>query len=103
MDKQKVAILVTVNFALILLGAFAVYCDLYTHRYSVPPYAAVEPPTNIEWGFFQYRPTLIERDGTMVQGSWTLDFFQLSILVAAIGDILWILSNRRQALQKEAD
>jgi hypothetical protein len=95
LNKQTVAILVIVNFALILLGALTVYYDLYARHYTTPPYEAVEPPTAIEWSILQYRPTLIERDGSVVKGSWTFDFFQLITIATAIGDILWIISNRR--------
>lgn len=92
--------LVLVNFAFILLGAFIVYYDLYARQYSTPPHEAVEPPTTVEWRFLQYRPTLIERNGVIVQGSWTLDFLQLTVLITAIGDILWIIGNRRSLFTK---
>jgi hypothetical protein len=94
LNKQIVVIIVIVDFALILLGAFIVYYDLYARHYSTFPYEAVEPLTTIEWSFLQYQPTLIERDGSIVKGSWVLDFLQLIVLTTAIGDILWITSNR---------
>jgi hypothetical protein len=100
MKRSFVVLFVAVNVLIVALGAFIAYSDLYMKEYSRRTHentAVIE----VEHSPFGYRPTYEYyevRGGETIyvvsEGSWTLDFFQLSIIVMAIVDLLWLLYIR---------
>ena len=90
MKKTTLALLIFINVAVISLGGFLVYYDLWMRRHT---------PIKIEYYFLGYRPTYRVLEGTQyinLRGSWTLDFLQVSILVMAVVDVVWLLTQRRR-------
>jgi hypothetical protein len=93
MNKKTLGLILLVNIVVISLGALAVYYDLWMRQYSSYPYEPIRP-IKVEWYFLGYRATYIESGGAEVQGSWTLDYLQLSIILMAIVDIVLLIQYR---------
>jgi hypothetical protein len=103
MSRKFVVLFVAVNVLIVALGGFLVYSDLYMREYIRHTH---ENTTVIEVEYFPlgYRPTyeyyeVIDGETTYAvsEGSWTLDLFQLSIIIVGIGSLLWRLSIRHKA------
>ncbi len=99
MNRNFIVLFVAVNVLIIGLGGFLAYSDLYMREYSVRSHTNTEV-IEVEYFPLGYLPTYEYYDKglekTVVsRGSWTLDFFQISVLVMAIADVMWLLSQRK--------
>jgi hypothetical protein len=102
MNRKFVVLFVAVNVLVVALGGFLAYSDLYV-REDVSRTHENTTVIGVEYFPLGYRPTygyyeVIGRKTTYVvsEGSWTLDFFQLSIVVVIIGILLWRLSMKHR-------
>jgi hypothetical protein len=100
MNRNFIVLFVAVNVLIMALGGFLAYSDLYMREYSTRTHENTTV-IEVEHSPFGYRPTYEYyevRGGETIyvvsEGSWTLDFFQLSIIVMAIVDLLWLLYIR---------
>jgi hypothetical protein len=104
MKRNFVVLFVAVNVLIVALGGFLAYSDLYTRKDMSDTHENTTL-VGVEYSPFAYRPTYeyveTTRNGeplfdVVTEGSWTLDFFQLSIIVTAIVDLLWLLHIRQK-------
>ena len=94
---------VAVNILIIGLGGLIAYYDLYLREYS-SRYQYDMKVTKVEYLPLVYRPTYDysygnspqELEHIVSEGSWSLDFFQLSIIIMVIADLAWISFERQQ-------
>lgn len=102
MKRNFVVLFVAVNVFVMAFGGFIAYSDLYIREYSTRNHANTTV-IGVKYSPLAYRPTYeyyedIKGETTYAvsEGSWTLDFFQLSIVIAVIGSLLWHLSTRQK-------
>jgi hypothetical protein len=103
MNRNFIVLAVAVNILTIGLGGFIVYSDLNLREYS-SPYQHEVKVTEVEYLPLVYRPTYDYYYGSSIQesehitskGSWSLDFFQLSIVIMVIADLVWISFERNK-------
>ena len=100
MNRNFIVLFIAVNVLIVGLGGFLAYSDLYNREYSVRSHTNTEV-IEVEYSPLGYRPTYEYYDITpkktvVIRGSWTLDFFQVSILVMAVADVIWILSKKQK-------
>jgi len=79
MNKFRLIIL---NVFLLLLGGSFTLIDI--SRY---------PPLRIDWHILGYTPIFLV-NGTIIVGTWTLDWFQVFILLCVIIDVYRFLTSR---------
>ena len=77
--------------------------DFYMRNYETRSHTNTRI-VDVEYGLLAYRPTYEYYDITpqktvITRGSLTLDFFQLSILIMAIADVVWIYFKRKESEQ----
>jgi hypothetical protein len=111
MNRNFIVLFVAVNVLIMALGGFLAYSDLYVRK-DTSDYHENTTLIGVEYSPLAYRPTYEywELDPETVirgadpepmyvvvtEGSLTLDFFQLSIIVMAIVDLLWLLYIRQK-------
>jgi hypothetical protein len=102
MKRNFVVLFVAVNVLILTFGGFLAYSDLYTREYSRRTHEDTAL-IGVEYLPLAYRPTYEyyeARNGettyVVSEGSWTLDFFQSSIIITVIGSLLWLLSTRQK-------
>jgi hypothetical protein len=104
MKRNFVVLFVAVNVLILVFGGFLAYSDLYIRK-DTSRYHENTTLVDVEYSPLAYRPTYqyYEVDQNkepmyvvVTEGSWTLDFFQLSIIVTAIVDLLWLLYIRQK-------
>jgi hypothetical protein len=103
MKRNSIVLFVAVNVLILVFGGFLAYSDLYIRKDTSRNH---ENTTliDVEYSLLAYRPTyqyteIINYEPAYIvvtEGSWTLDFFQLSIIVMAIVDLLWLLYIRQK-------
>jgi hypothetical protein len=103
MKRNFVVLFVAVDILIMALGGFLAYSDLYIRRDTSRNH---ENTTliDVEYSLLAYRPTyqyteIINYEPAYVvvtEGSWTLDFFQISI-IAVVVSLLWLLSTRQKS------
>ena len=102
MKRNFIVLFVALDILILVLGGFLAYSDLYMREYSRRTH---ENTTVIEVEYFPlgYRPTYEyyevrngETTYVVSEGSWSLDFFQLSIIITVIGSLLWLLYIRQK-------
>ena len=103
MNRNFIVLFVAVNVLTIGLGGFLAYSELYMREYSVRSHTNTEV-IEVEYSPLGYTPTYEYYDNglkktVVTRGSWTLDFFQLSILIMAIADVMWFLSQKNKSLK----
>ena len=101
--NRALVLLVAVNVLVIAFGGLFAYSDLYLREYDTRWHLNTKVIA-VEYGPLAYRPTYEYYDITpqktvITHGSLTLDFFQLSILIMAIADVVWIYSKRKEIEQ----
>ena len=110
MDRNFIVLFVAVNILIIGLGGFMVYSDLNLREYS-SRYQFDMKVIKVEYLPLVYRPTydyyygnnpqdvehIISKDG------WSLDFFQLSIIIMIITDLAWISFERQKRKVAETE
>jgi len=87
MDRNFVVLFVAVDILILALGGFFVYSDLYIRKDTSRNHENTTV-TEVEYSLLSYRPTyeyyeVVAGEAAYVvvtTGSWTLDFFQLSIM-----------------------
>jgi hypothetical protein len=105
MKRNFVVLFVAVNVLVVAFGGCFVCYDLYLREYSTRTHddtAVIE----VEYSLLMYRPTYEYYENRQTayvvsKGSWTLDCFQLSIVIAVIGSLSWHLSRRQNKEQTE--
>ncbi|MFC1487837.1 hypothetical protein ACFLRN_09160 [Thermoproteota archaeon] len=95
--RNLFVLIVVVNILIITFGGFLAYSDLYLREYSTRNHESTSV-IEVEYSPLGYRPTYeyfdkAPKKTVVTRGSLTLDFFQLSVLVMAIADVLWFLSK----------
>ena len=100
MNRNFIVLLIAANVLIIGLGGLLAYSDLYAREYSGWTHTNTEI-IEVEYSPLGYRPTYeyydVQPNKTVVtHGSWTLDFFQVSVLVMAIADVIWFISNKKR-------
>jgi hypothetical protein len=102
MKRNFVVLFVAVNVLMVALGGFLAYSDLYMRK-DMSSYHENTTLIEVEYFPLGYRPTYEyyevrngETTCVVSEGSWTLDFFQLSIVIAVIGSLLWHFSTRQK-------
>ena len=102
MNRNFVVLLFAINVLIITSGGFIAYYDLYMREYSGYTHENTQI-IEVEYYPLGYRPTyeyydVYPKKIVVTRGSWTLDFFQLSIIIMAVVDILWLLSKRQKRM-----
>ena len=108
MNRDFVVLFVAVNVLILAVGGFLAYSDLYTRKdmsYSHENTTLV----GVEYSPLAYRPTYEYWEVTggqpeyvvVIEGSLTLDFFQISIIVVIIS-VLWFLTMRPKSESETA-
>jgi hypothetical protein len=107
MKRNFVVLFVAVNVLVVVCGGFLAYSDLYIREYSIRTHSDTAV-IDVEYSLLVYRPTYEyyqDSGGALTYvvsvGSWTLDFFQLSIVVAVVASLLWFLSTTRTKTANE--
>jgi len=100
MRGNTVVLLVIVNVLVIGFGGLLAYSDLNIRMYDVKSHLNTQV-VSVEYGVLSYCPTYQYFDRgldqiVITQGSWTLDYLQLAILVMAIIDVRWIYVNKQK-------
>jgi hypothetical protein len=100
MNPRFFTLLIVVNVVVVTLGGFLAYSDLYLRKYDTRWHANTTV-IDVEYAPLVYRPTYkyydIHPGKTVVTiGSWTGDFFQLSIIIIVIADLVYILLKKRK-------
>ena len=103
MNRNFIFLFVAVNVLIIGLGGFLAYSDLYLRQYDTRWHLNTTV-IDVEYVPLLYRPTYeyydISLEKTVVtRGSWILDFFQLSVLIMVIADIMWLLPQKNKSLE----
>ena len=75
---MNIKYLLLIDVIIILLGVAIVYSDLWMRD---------DKPTRIDWRLFSYRPFYVV-DSETIEGAWTVDLFQVSIVLAIIIDVV---------------
>jgi hypothetical protein len=109
MDRNFVVLFVALDILILVFGGFFAYSDLYLRRDTSRNHAGTSL-INVEYSALAYRPTyeyteIVNYEPAYVvvtEGSWTLDFFQISIIVVAVS-LLWLLSTRQKDSGKQTD
>lgn len=103
MSHKFIVLFVVVNVLILAVGGFLVYSDLYI-REDTGRYHENTTLVDVEYSPFAYRPTYqyYELDqnkepmyAVVTEGSWTLDFFQLSIIAVIASSLYIYLQNKR--------
>jgi hypothetical protein len=103
MSRNFVVLFVAVNVLILAVGGFLAYSDLYTRKDMSDTHENTTL-VGVEYSPLAYRPTYeyveTTRNGeplfdVVIEGSLTLDFFQLSIVIAVIVSFLWLQSTKR--------
>ena len=102
MNRNFILLFIVINALVIGFGGFITYSDLYLREensYSIINSTVI----NVEYLPFGYRPTyeyyIRSTDAPeqiVSEGSYTLDFFQFSILIVVISDLFWINFERKK-------
>jgi hypothetical protein len=108
MSPKFIVLFVVVNVLILALGGSLAYSDLYIRKDSSRNHENTKL-IGVEYSLLSYRPTyqyteIINYEPAYVvvtDGSWTLDFFQLSIITVAIVSSLYILYMRQKKAIKE--
>ena len=105
MNRNFIVLFIAVNVLIVGLGGFLAYSDLYNREYSVRSHTNTEV-IEVEYSPLGYRPTyeyfdIIPQKTVVARGSWTLDFFQVSVLVMVIADVIWLLSKKQKRVIEE--
>ena len=107
MNRNFVVLFVAANVLMIALGGVFTYSDLYVRR-DTSRYHENTEVIGVEYSLLCYRPIyeydeIVSGETVYVvsEGSWTLDFLQSSIIVAAIACLLYVLSARQTSELKE--
>jgi hypothetical protein len=106
MDRKFVVLFVAVNVLILALGGFLAYSDLYLRDYSMRTHGNTMV-VDVEYSLLGYRPTYeysenVNGETIVSEGSLTLDFFQLSIIIAVIVSFFWLLSmNQKKATDEQ--
>jgi hypothetical protein len=102
MKRNFVVLFVAVNVLIVALGGFLAYSDLYIREDTSRTHENTTV-IGVEYSLLAYRPTYEyyevgngETAYVVSEGSWTLDFFQVSIIIMVIGSLLWHLSTRQK-------
>jgi len=100
MRWNAVVLLVVANVLVIGFGSLLAYSDLNVRTYDVKSHLNTQV-VSVEYGILSYCPTYQYYDKTqeqvmVTQGSWTLDYLQLAILVMAVVDIRWIYVSKQK-------
>ena len=105
MDRNFVVLFVVVDVFILALGGFLAYSDLYIRK-DASRWHENTTLVGVEHSLFGYRPTYDYWDVSsepaslvVTEGSWTLDFFQITI-IAVIISLLWFLSKKQKNDQK---
>ena len=101
--NRALVLFVVVNVLVVACGGLFAYSDLYMRNYETRSHTNTRV-VGVEYGLLAYRPTYEYYDirpevTQVVRGSWAFDFFQLSILVMAIADVVWIYFKRKESEQ----
>jgi len=99
MNRNLLVLIVAVNVLIISLGGILAYYDLYMREYDRRTHESTRV-IEVEYYPLGYRPTyeyyeISLKKIVVTRGSWTLDFLQISVLVMAIADVIWLLSQRK--------
>jgi hypothetical protein len=100
MNHKVFTLLIIANVVIVTFGGFLAYSDLYLRKYDTRWHANTTV-IDVEYVPLVYRPTYkyydIRPGKTVVTiGSWSVDFFQLSIIIMAIADLGYISSKRER-------
>ena len=107
MDRSFVVLFVVVNVLILAVGGFLAYSNLYMRK-DTSRYHANTTLVGVEYSPLAYRSTYEYVETTkngeplfevVTEGSLTLDFFQLSVIVVIIS-LLWFLSKRQKSDQE---
>jgi len=80
MKKETLVLILLVDIFIVSSGFWGHYIDLWRREYK---------PIKVEYYVFGYRPIYMVKN-LVTRGSWTLDFLQVCILIAALTSlILW--------------
>jgi hypothetical protein len=109
MDRNFIVLFAVVDILILVVGGFLAYSDLYLRRDTSRNHAGTSL-INVEYSPLAYRPTyeyteIVNREPSYVvvtEGSWTLDFFQISLIVVAVS-LLWLLSTRQNDTEKQTN
>lgn len=101
--NRALVLLVAVNVLVIAFGGLFAHSDLYIRNYETRSHTNTRV-VGVEYGLLVYRPTYeyydIRPEITRISpGSWAFDFFQLSVLIMAIADVVWIYFKRKELKQ----
>ena len=102
MNRNFIILFSIINILVIGFGGFIAYSDLYIRKES--SYTIINSTViHVEYLPFAYRPTYEYYIGStdtperiVSNGSYTLDFFQFSILIMIIADLFWINFERKK-------
>ena len=107
MNRNFVVLFVAANVLMIALGGFLAYSDLYMRR-DISRHHENTQLIGVEYSLLCYRPTyeydeVVSGEPVYIvsEGSWTLDFFQSSIIVAAVAFLFFVLSERQSSELRE--
>ena len=83
-------------------GTVLAYSDLYLREYSVISHTNTEV-IEVEYSPLGYLPTyeyydIAPQKMVVSRGSWTLDFFQLTIIIMVVGDVLWLYHDKKDGV-----
>lgn len=103
MNRNFIVLFFGVNVLIIGLGGVIAYSDLYLREYSGRSHTNTKV-IEVEYSPLGYTPTYEYYDnglGKIVvsRGSWTLDILQVSVLIMAITDVMWLLSQKNKSLE----
>jgi hypothetical protein len=108
MKRNAVVLIVAVDVLILALGGFLTYSDLYMRDYTRRTHENTAV-IDVEYSLLGYRPTYeysenVNGETIVSEGSLTLDFFQLSIIIAVIVSFFWLLSmNQKKATDKQTN
>ena len=87
MNSKKwglILVVVLINVALILFGAYLIHLDLGMRAAERPRYDLAD----VEWSLLFYRPTYADTSQEIPQiGAWSLDFLHICIVTSVLIDL----------------
>ena len=100
MDRNLVVLFIAINVVVVAFGGILSYADVYMKNYTGTSHENTEI-TDVEYGLLVYRVTyqyydVKQKETAVTVASWTLDCLQLSILVVAVVDLLWVLFEKQK-------
>ncbi|WNZ29704.1 MAG: hypothetical protein IAX21_02200 [Candidatus Bathyarchaeota archaeon] len=100
MRINPLVLLVAVNVLIIGFCGVLVYSDLNMREYDIKNHLSTRVVL-VEYSILSYRPTyqyfdIKQQQVIVTEGSWTLDYLQVSSLFMAVVDIRWIFANKQK-------